>query len=225
MKHAVFFAVIGGLLICWCAVTGGWAWIAAWPAADFLLVAAAYGGLGPRVFGKRPDGAIAQAHWILLAPHFLLTWLVWAHVRLIRRGPAWQELLPGVLIGRRLLSREMPPDVATVVDLTAEFPEPRGVRAGRTYVCLPILDASIPRLDHLIDLVDTIASSEGGVYIHCAEGHGRTGLVAAALLVKKQIARDEEEAVRLVKEKRPRVRLSGSQVALLRRFASASGKS
>src|SRR5947209_17823719 len=60
------------------------------------------------------------------------------------REPCCPEVVPGIWVGRRAYARELPPDITLVVDLTAEFPEPRAVRAGRSYVCLPTLDATAP---------------------------------------------------------------------------------
>ena len=56
---------------------------------------------------------------------------------------------------------------------------------------------------------------EGTIYIHCAEGHGRTGLFAAALLVKLGQFDSTDDALEFVKSKRPLVRLGKIQLATL----------
>jgi protein-tyrosine phosphatase len=59
----------------------------------------------------------------------------------------------------------------------------------------------------------------GTIYIHCAQGHGRTGMFAAAVLLSSGQAATPEEALRLVTSARPGVRLSGDQWLTLRAAA------
>jgi protein-tyrosine phosphatase len=95
--------------------------------------------------------------------------------------------------------------VDLVIDLTAEFTEPACVRAGRQYVCLPTLDASVPDDDgQVLALADMLVEYPGTIYVHCAEGHGRAATVAAFVLLAKGLARDADEALALVKAARPK---------------------
>jgi protein-tyrosine phosphatase len=111
----------------------------------------------------------------------------------------------------------MPAGVQTVVDLTAEFAEARAVRRAGTYLCLPIVDASVPTEAELRELLDRVSQSPEPVYIHCAEGHGRTGLVAAALLIRRGLAVDAESALAALRRVRPGIGLKPAQRALLER--------
>ena len=59
---------------------------------------------------------------------------------------------------------------------------------GITFVSLPIGDMQIPRsrqpLAGVLQMISAELSSGRNVFIHCRQGIGRTGLVAACLLVK-----------------------------------------
>ncbi len=220
MKYAVVFLVVA-ILLGRAAIGGSpvrllfW-----WPSVSFAVVAAAYAGLGPRVFGKRSDGTLHPFHTVLLLPYLAVTWSLWHLSRLLRREPPYHLLTERIYIGRRLLPHEYPAQIETVVDLTCEFAEPGDVRNGRTYRVLPTLDATAPREDALATLLDEVVGTRGSVYIHCAEGHGRTGLAAAALLLLLGNAEEANEAVALVRDRRPKARLNASQKRAVVSFAS-----
>jgi protein-tyrosine phosphatase len=216
MKYAVVFGLLGGYLIVLAALLGGAGWLLAWPGASFLLVGAAFAGLGARVFGKRPSGRLAW--WsVALLPYLALTWVLWHLLRLTSREACCHEVAPGVWVGRRALPREVPAGVTLVVDLTAELPEPRGVLSGRSYICLPTLDTMAPDCEAFAALVARLKDHTGGVYIHCASGHGRSATVAAALLIARGLACDAREAEQMLRRVRPGVRLKKAQRALLMR--------
>ena len=91
----------------------------------------------------------------------------------------------------------------------------RGVVVGRSYLCLPTLDALAPPLAAMRELVKQVAAWPGTAYVHCAAGHGRSALVAAAVLLARGLAADPKEAQRLVRKARPGVSLNKSQRRLL----------
>ena len=215
MRYAALFATASGAAA-WSAFQGSslGLWLL-WPAASLGIVAAGYGGLGPKVFGKRLDGTLRIGNALVLAPYLTLTWLVWHTSRLLRREAPFNELAPGVVIGRRLLGSEYPPSAQIVVDLTAEFQEPAASRADRTYVGLPILDAHVPTADALMVTLGVLREASGEVYIHCAEGHGRTALVATALLIVKGKAMDVEEGALHVLRARPLAHMNRTQARFL----------
>jgi protein-tyrosine phosphatase len=211
MKYGALFLVFGGVLGYYGLVSGGWSALLLWPALSLLLVSGAYLGLGANVFGKRPDGRLAWYAVLPLLPFLLGTWGVWHLSRWLRREDRYNEIVPGIYVGRRVLPGELPPRVKTIVDLTAEFPEPANVRRGRRYLCMPTLDASVPADAVLKNFLDAVVRSPGPVYIHCAEGHGRSGMFAAALLCAKGEAKDVGEAIKLLARARPGVRLNRQQ--------------
>lgn len=186
------------------------AWLGLWPATAFFVVGVGYLRFGARVFGKRDDGTIPLSTRLLLLPYLLVAWGIWS---LIRLGPerCWDRVAPGVYLGRRPYPRELPQDVTLVVDLTSEFARSIPKSSPLEYLCLPILDASMPSVSELHALVGRVAAHAGPVYIHCAQGHGRSAVVAGALLVSRGIARDALEAESLMKSIRPGVHMSRLQ--------------
>lgn len=108
--------------------------------------------------------------------------------------------------------------MTAVVDLTSEFPEPSGVRRDRVYLSLPILDRSVPDELEAVDLIRRICLlGEGVVYIHCAEGHGRTATVAALLLSALGALDSPVAALEQIVQARPSVRLARGQRAFVER--------
>jgi protein-tyrosine phosphatase len=213
--YGVLFLLVGGVFAFWANRIGGAGWLLFWPATSFMLVGLGYLGLGARVFGKRGDGTLGMVALIVLAPFLLYTRVMWHMLRLVRREPACNEVAPGLYVGRWPRPGDLPPEVAIVVDMTAEFSPARGVCEGRRYVCLPTLDGSVPSLRHLARLVDEIAAADGPIYAHCAEGHGRSGMLATALVLRRGIAKSVDEAIDGLRAARPGIRLAAAQRALV----------
>ena len=132
------------------------------------------GSAGVRQEHRRDDRMV---HVVVLFPYFLYAWTIWHLSRLLRSEDCYNEICPGLYVGRRAFASELPKDVRAVADLTAEFAEPREVRDGRRYLCLPTLDASVPPETEFREFVQAILSESGPTYLHCAEGHGRSGMV------------------------------------------------
>lgn len=191
-----------------------------WLAISVTVVAYAYVRDDVRVFGKRADGTRTRGATVVLLPYLWLTAVVWHAARLLVREPAISSV-PGarLWLARRLLADELPAEVQVVVDLTCEFVEPAKIRDGRKYVCLPILDARAPKLPDLHEALDQVTDADA-VLIHCAQGHGRTGLFAAALLLRRGHAQTPEQALARVLAARPGVRLSSAQAQALRAVAA-----
>lgn len=222
MKYAAaFFALAAG----WIAVAlvhGGWWLLALWPAISFLVVAVGYAGAGPRVLGKRADGRVAPWAVALLLPFLLFTWAVWHATRLTSRHDCCNEVAPGVWVGWRAFPRELPPGTRLVIDLTAEFFGSAPPNAGRSYVCVPTLDGSAPPESVAAELLAKIgAAGDGPVFIHCAQGRGRSAAVAAAVLIARGLARDADEAQAVMARARPSVNLNAAQRAWVNRVAAA----
>lgn len=76
------------------------------------------------------------------------------------------------------------------LDLRGEAAEVR--RGGMEFFSFPIPDRQVPRseagLANALEKVERSLSNGANVLIHCRQGVGRTGLVAACLLVKKGIS-------------------------------------
>jgi protein-tyrosine phosphatase len=201
-----------------------WGWLVMWLGADFLIQSVAYFSRSHRVFGKRPDGTLPLWSWLLFFPYFVYINLVWNLARLLLREPAYNQVSPSLIVGRRLLDSELPSDIVNYVDLTTEFEETNKARQLPGYLSFPLLDASAPAPEELANVIASL--KPGKTFVHCAQGHGRTGLFALALLVSSQTTASVDEGTRLLQSARPGVRLNGEQqrcVNALVRAASQRG--
>lgn len=211
MKFGIVFVFLAAVIADYAWLLRPWGLFLLWPALSFFLVATAYLGIGPRVFGKRRNGRLRPLSSLLLCPFLLYTWLIWFAVSKWGREAAFNRITEKLVVGRRLTANELPEGLSLVVDLTCEFDEPRDIVSRVEYCSFPTLDATAPPAAELEKLVRQLRSKEGTVYVHCAQGHGRTGLVAAAVLFASGGPSDASEALEAVRSARPGVRLQRSQ--------------
>ncbi|MBK8035954.1 MAG: dual specificity protein phosphatase family protein [Verrucomicrobiaceae bacterium] len=215
MKHATLFIALGGIV---CALPWPldlkWPWWLLWPGLNMIFLGIAYLRGDPLVFGKQTDGRLSKRKVLFFLPWLLLTRFVW-HLSLLLLPESPIHLITSKLsVGRRLLSHELPNEIELVVDLTSEFEEPAGICERVAYLALPILDASAPEPRELLASMEAIDLSKH-VLVHCAQGHGRTGLVAAVVLMMRGQARNADEALATLRGIRPGVGLSHVQMECL----------
>jgi protein-tyrosine phosphatase len=213
MRYALIFWTLG---VAWAILAFHWrgaGWIALWPGLSFALVGFAYGGVGVPVFGKSNDGRLSPDRLILLLPYVLLAWASWAVVRRVTSEPAASEVAPGLWVGRRPVARELPQGIQLVVDLTCELWEPRSVRNASGYLCEPTLDERFLPEDRAAELIRRLSAAPGPILLHCAQGHGRSATLAAAVMVARGIASDMDDAERRIAVVRPRIRIHPAQRA------------
>jgi len=215
MKYGVLFSIVAFLLAMVAYQQQGYCLILVWPAISFGMISAGYLALGPRVYGKSNSGRLSVINRVLLLPFLLYLWSAWYLLRLVKHENACDQVTDRLIIGRRLLSRELPESVDHIVDLTSEFDEPGRLR-NCEYHSFQILDGFVLTKDQLQHWANKVAAMQGTVYIHCAEGHGRTGLVAAAVLIETRQCSSIEEAIVLLSTCRPLVRLGTRQMSLLK---------
>jgi hypothetical protein len=143
--------------------------------------------------------------------------MVWHLYRILSAEEKSSTISDQLHIGRRLLGSENPQvEFANYVDLTSEFSEPVPFRRSPAYFSFPILDGAAPSPEALLLAVSNL--KPGRTFIHCAQGHGRTGLFTAAVLLKSGKAQTAEEALRTIQCARPGVRLSNAQVSCIQLF-------
>jgi len=218
MSNQHVIGLLGASLVILGFVGGGWWLVAAWLGIDFLILGVAHVKGAHRVFGKRIDGTLPFWSWLLYLPLFVYTSCVWHVLRALSREKRCAVVTPDLKVGRRLLPHEVDRPVANYVDLTAEFQEPLRIRKAISYTAFPILDGAAPPCRELVDAVDRLRP--GPTFVHCARGHGRTGLFAAAVLLRSGIARNVSEAVRMLQTVRPAIRLNRPQLKCIEEFAS-----
>jgi hypothetical protein len=215
MKYGLLFSLASILFLFQAVSSGRWFWLLLWPSLSFGLIAAAYLRGDHRIFGKRPDGSMSMASVVLLLPYLVYLWVVWHIIRLVSREDRCDLLGDRLTIGRRLLSNELPAETETVVDLTCEFPEPMALRSVPRYLCIPLLDAAAASPETLAAFARQLAEIDGPMFIHCAQGHGRTGLITALLLIARGSAADPDDALSQFTASRPRLALNRVQSSAL----------
>lgn len=213
MKLIIANLLVGASLIYLGLSAGGFGFIASWLGLDFFLTGLGYAGIGARIYGKNDAGRYPIWAVILYFPFFLYTLVAWHLVQSLIKENAYDWITADIVIGRRLSGKESPAGVENYVDLTAEFYEPKSVSKNSNYISLPILDGHVPDIDELNSALDKL--STGVTYIHCGQGHGRTGLFTALLLAKRCEVTTPEEALILMRKKRPKLSLTSRQKEFL----------
>ncbi len=188
--------------------------IAAWLGIGFFLTGLGYARIDAGIYGKNDSGQYPVWAILIYLPFFLYTLMMWHLVQWLIRENAYDWVTENIIIGRRLCSKEYPEGVENYIDLTAEFYEPKAVIENVNYIFLPILDGNIPNIQKLNMVFDKL--SNGITYIHCGQGHGRTGLFAALLLARRGQVSTLEDALTLLKSKRPKLALTAKQKAFVR---------
>lgn len=178
-----------------------------WPALALALVSAGYLGAGAAVYGKTGSVLPLSAR-LLLAPCLVGHHLSLAHYR--RGSDLWNPVVPGVWIGAKPTDPEARALVAlgvtAVLDLTAEFQEPKPF-VMTEYRCIPVLDLTAPTREQLQEAVAFIEreSARGIVYVHCKAGHSRSAAAVGAWLLSGGHARTTDDAVSILTRARPAI--------------------
>jgi protein-tyrosine phosphatase len=217
MSYRHLLALLGIVLIVLGLVERGWFLVAVWLGCDFLVLGIAHGRGAHRVFGKRADGSFPLWSWFVFLPLLIYTTVVWHLIRLFSREPARNAVTEQLVVGRRLLAFEFEGEFDNFVDLTAEFSEPSSIRCSPSYRSFPILDGGAPTPEALRAAVASLRP--GRTFIHCAQGHGRTGLFALAVLLNSGVARSVEDGLRMLSVARPAIRLSAEQHRCIQIYA------
>ncbi len=187
----------------------------AWLGVSLLLMGVSYSVNSARLLGKRHNGTFHPfalvVHWVYL----LTAWVAWKnrHVE-----DAWNEVAPGIFVGRMSPKEKFPPGVTLTIDMTCELQPPKAVREGE-YRCLPTLDGTAPSERRFREIVAEAATHPGPVFVFCAAGHGRSATMAAALIVARGLAKDADEAEKMMQTARPHIGLGAAQRALVHRVA------
>ena len=201
-------------------------------ALGLIGVALAYASASPAPFGRRATGFHAPWAWVINGFNFLglaFFWRLWRH---LNREDPWNEVAPGLVVGRRLIEADRAAFEAegpwAVVDCTSELMEPRVLREQAAYLCLPALDGFPPNQGQLRRAVAWMEEQHAAgrrLYVHCAVGHGRSATTAAAWLLWRGDFDDVDAALQSMTERRRWISLRPVQHAALIRFLRDRGTS
>lgn len=212
-RVASYYAIVG-VFTAW---IGGIMW---WPTMSLAVMTAAYLGLGPGVFRKE-RGRLPLSARIVLGPVLFGQWLSLQYYR--RQCRAWDEVVPGVLIGRVLSNGEAASIRATaVLDLTGEFTEAKPFLA-LTYRNIPVLDLTAPTPEQLREAVAFVTdhAGKGPVYVHCKIGYSRSAAVVGAYLMATSISKTTEDVAAMLRSARPSIVVRPEVLVALRQFAES----
>lgn len=195
--------------------------ILSWCVLAFGLLGLAYAINHPGALRKQADGLIPWPALLLFGPYHAWSRFT-IHWTRMRHPEAYNEILPGLFLGRHLHPHEAEhllkkAGLTHVLDMTAELPETPLLRTLPGYRALPLLDMTGPTPRQLREALQHLDAA-GPVYVHCAIGYGRSATIVAALLLKLEHAATPEAAVAIIRSLRPRVRLNRRQFRCLHAF-------
>ena len=180
-----------------------------WPALSLALVCAAYFGLGPAVFQKRPDGSVPLASYWLFMPYRLgariNSWL-WT-----RNLPAHSHVADNVWLGRLPKESEIK-GFHAVIDMTAEMLAPR--HEDVLWQSFPVLDLTPPANQSLSDAAQAIQKTQenGKTLVCCALGMQRSAAAVGQWLLASGRAKSASEAVSILVQSGRPIHLDPSQI-------------
>ena len=219
MSHRHALALLGLMLVAIGLFERSWLLLAVWLGGDFLALGVAHARGFHRILGKRSDGSLPLWSWLVFLPMLLYTNAGWQILRVLSREPPLNQVTENLSVGRRLLPGEVEGEFANYIDLTAEFPEPLAIRRSNAYLSFPILAGAAPDLKALNEFLNRLRP--GRTFVHCAQGHGRTGLFALALMLKSGAVKTMGEGLEKLKVVRPGINLAAIQRECIEQFAVA----
>ncbi|WOK92863.1 hypothetical protein Cni_G01555 [Canna indica] len=165
----------------------------------------------PLLLGKSSDGTFPLWSLIIFGP-FLLFVRSFAPLRRWKSGePLYSEISEGLYVGGCPSSLEhLPPGRPAVIDCTCELPRSSAL-ASNAYLCVATWDTRAPQPSQIESAVRWACrkrSQKIPVYIHCAFGHGRSVCVMCAALVALGLAEDWKAAEKIIREKRPYIKMN-----------------
>lgn len=238
MRYALAFGILGiilaALAIDRAGRAGGVDWLVVAVEADAALVMLSLAmAFGLRSAGFDIERRTLHPAWRAATAALLLPYRVLGRAALgvsgwlDHEGPI-NPLAPGIFIGR-LPTRSVRAQIGregidAILNLCWEFPGPS--TSGRSPECghVPILDGAPPTDRQFDEAVRWVAArrAEGRhVLIHCAQGHGRTATITAAVMVRLGLAEDADDALARIRSVRPGARPSRAQRAALDRYLAS----
>lgn len=178
-----------------------------WPAICHLFMAAAYFGnqrMGVKCLNKdRKTGQISCTAFFLCLPWLITVYVFWFVRHMFNGEDAYNRVYKHFYVGRfPRWNSEFPPEIKNIVDMTAEFSARKSLLKGRTYLCLPSMDRCMPDPWDLGQFALQVSRLKTPTYIHCANGHSRSGLLMAMVMVLRKDSASIRHAFAKMVEKR-----------------------
>jgi hypothetical protein len=183
------------------------------------------------IYGFHHAGRPVEEAWMRQGGRGLLPMLLFPYRTLGRltlrlsREKAISLVAPRFYIGRLPFPREYARlnglGITAILNLCAEFPPLSSKQSGLIVAHVPILDGTAPVERQFLAALELLAKwyAEGQVIlIHCAQGHGRSATIAAALLCRLGQAADADKALAMIRTVRPGARPSRGQWEALLKF-------
>lgn len=165
----------------------------------------------PFLLGKNRDGTFPIWSLIMFSPYLYFVRGFSALRRLSSGEAPYSEIVEGLYVGGWPYSSEkLPPGNPAIIDCTCELPRILDLE-GRPYLCIPTWDTRSPQPSEIESAVKWAMRKRVlnfPIFIHCAYGHGRSVAVMCALLVAIGLAHDWKIAEKMIKEKRPSIRMN-----------------
>ncbi|KAK9127766.1 hypothetical protein Syun_016563 [Stephania yunnanensis] len=166
----------------------------------------------PLLLGKTSDGYLPIWSQFLFGPYLWFVRLFVPLRRFVSGEPPYSEVCDGVYVGGWPFSLDrLPPGDPAVIDCTCELPRSVAVSSSCAYLCVPTWDTRAPLpadIESAVNWACRKRAQKQPVFIHCAFGHGRSVTVTCALLVALGVAEDWKSAERIIRERRPCIRLN-----------------
>lgn len=203
-----------------------------WPCLSLLTMAFWYAydsQAGIAILNKNQrTGQIPGGTMILMAPYFFVAngwWLV-RHKLVLQwvENPYDKVASDGqgdIYVGRWPLyyPSQFPTTATGVVDVTAEWWARDCVTRGRNYLCLPSLDCDMPDTMAMLRGARKVAREwNGGLYVHCANGHGRSSCFAALVMLFRRQASSWREAFKMMRTHRQYIHIQAPQERIMEKL-------
>jgi len=185
--------------------------IALWPASNYFWLFLAYlinPDYGVILFQKsRKTGQFNPLLFIYFLPFFIFIWSTWA-IKHIIAGEHPYDLCYTTASGKNMwIGRYpvfgVPEECDIIVDCTVEFP---GRRIDGDYMNVPSLDMVLAPPQEFRDAAEKVIKlfedGRKSAFIHCANGHGRSALLAALVIVLLKEQDNLADCRKILKEKR-----------------------
>ncbi|WCJ19093.1 hypothetical protein M5689_001399 [Euphorbia peplus] len=179
---------------------------------SFLLSLASHPYINlPLILGKNTDGTFPIWSLIIFSPYLVFVRIFSLARRFVSGEEPYTEVSDGVFVGGWPFSgAALPPGDPAIVDCTCELPRKPEFKRN-SYLCIPTWDTRAPSPGEIEAGVKWVCRKRGlnqPVFIHCAYGHGRSVAVACAVLVGLGVAENWKAAEKMIKEKRPYIRMN-----------------